>query len=426
MLGEANTRWRDEFEAARKARGLSQEAIAKALQVHLATVRNWSQGHTKPGLEMAVRVAGVLQVAPIRVLDWIGLVPGLADLVLYVDQLQEHVRLTEQGNWQIRSDGLRGIGYVTEALAENGQYQFKVVPWKKGRGSYRRHFADWIAIQPLDNQKTRMLVQKEIMSALRFAGAYWNEQQDWRQHLETTREDLVLIIQRFHAQRRSSGSPYLGAPRSIAVLGQHWCGHTEIARFLSDILDYDFVCAGLAAASVYGKLPNEMGDPSWVRARAELTRTYAMDAELGRQRVWAADIWDDIDLLKLASAPYHLPYVVYLRPTDNTIKYAGRWRSICRESPLSETGDVDQMKEVRSAADEYLRHLLGPPGGRHLTMDVDLPDELRKWQDADMGRAAEDPWFDHYAKLATALSSHFLSSDSSQLRALLARAGMTQ
>ena len=68
-----------------------------------------------------MRLAPVLDVAPIRVLDWAGDVPGMADLVLYTEQLQEHVRADEEARLAVSTDGVRGVGLVAQQLAATGQ-----------------------------------------------------------------------------------------------------------------------------------------------------------------------------------------------------------------------------------------------------------------------------------------------------------------
>jgi transcriptional regulator with XRE-family HTH domain len=124
----ARTRWSTEFEQARTAKGLTRHEVAEALEISPQTVRNWSQALSLPSLELAVRLAAVLDVAPIRVLDWAGYVPGLADLVLYTEQLQEHIRADEEALLAVSTVGVRGVGLVAQELAALGRYPFTVKP----------------------------------------------------------------------------------------------------------------------------------------------------------------------------------------------------------------------------------------------------------------------------------------------------------
>src|SRR6185437_6422168 len=126
------------------------------------TVRNWSQALSLPSLELAVRLAAVRDVAPIRVLDWAGYVPGLADLVLYTEQLQEHIRADEEALLAVSTVGVRGVGLVAQELAALTRYPFTVQPLWRGTGHTRRHFADWVMIDPVDPRATRAQIREEI------------------------------------------------------------------------------------------------------------------------------------------------------------------------------------------------------------------------------------------------------------------------
>lgn len=52
-----------DLETLRKRAGLSQEALARRLELSRATVASWEQGRTEPALSMAVRLAGILGVS---------------------------------------------------------------------------------------------------------------------------------------------------------------------------------------------------------------------------------------------------------------------------------------------------------------------------------------------------------------------------
>ena len=79
----------------------------------------------------------MLGVARVRVLDWADLVPGVADLTLYIEQLQHHMAASEEARIRVPIGGVRGAGHLAHALAASGRYSFKIVPWWRGGGGTR-------------------------------------------------------------------------------------------------------------------------------------------------------------------------------------------------------------------------------------------------------------------------------------------------
>jgi transcriptional regulator with XRE-family HTH domain len=398
MIVGDRTRWSTEFERERRARGLTQRDVAEALDISPQTVRNWSQAQSIPSLELAVRLGAVLQVAAIRVLDWAGYVPGMADLVLYTEQLQEYVRADEEARLAVSTDGVRGVGLVAQQLAATGRYPFTVKPWWRGTGHTRRHFGDWVMVDPVEPDATRAQIQKNIWGSLRYTAAYWNGPEDWGGHIDPPRKDLVICVQRFHAQQRGKGFSLPGVPRSIVVFGQYWCGHTETARMLCTGLDYDFSCVGLVAATQYGYLPNDVraAGSLWSQSRVELTRTFTMDAELGRPRVWAADVWEDIRPLEIALSKARLPYVFYLRPSDEMIEYGARVRTLHGMTELHEGGEAERMRSMRDEASGLMGRA---DPARSQVLQIEMNPALSDWRTA-VPENAEDVWFDTYATTA--------------------------
>lgn len=47
----------------RKALGLTQAELARAAEVSLRTVKGWESGETRPSIELAIRLAAVLQTS---------------------------------------------------------------------------------------------------------------------------------------------------------------------------------------------------------------------------------------------------------------------------------------------------------------------------------------------------------------------------
>lgn len=413
-----NERWMLNFNESREARGLTHDQIARAVGVSTGAVRKWGQGESRPTLDKAIRLADVLDVARVRVLDWAGFVPGVADLTLYVEQLQQQLSAWEESRVRVPVGGVRGVGHLAHALALNGRYVFKVVPWWRGTGRHARHFADWIVIEDGIGPLTREAVESEVHEAFQYTASYWNGGEDWSHVMSPPIPELVICTPRFDDMRRGSGVPTGSAPRSIAVMGQHWCGHAEVARFIAEALNYDYASDGFVAATVYGSAPHNWSAPGWRRDRREVVRTYALDAELGRSRVWAANIWEDVDSLEIALGQPRFPFIVYLRPSDDVIEYSARMRVACNMTSVDKETDAEHIRVIRAAAQallaeaEAVRPTTGSP--RSLTFDVDMPTGTHDW--SDHPPYAVDAWFARYAEIAATALKRLARSGSAMDR----------
>jgi hypothetical protein len=121
-----------------------------------------------------------------------------------------------------------------------------------------------------------------------------------------------------------------------------------------------------------------------------------MDAELGRARVWAADVWEDIRPLEVALSASRLPYVFYLCPTDEVIAYGARVHAQNGMTELHEEGEAERMHDMRGRA-TFLMETADQSRARILP--VELPPPLGAWRTA-VPTDAEDVWFDAYAVTA--------------------------
>ena len=285
----------------------------------------------------------------------------------------------------------------------------------------RRHFGDWVMVDPIQPDVTRAQIREDIWGSLRYTAAYWNGPEDWGGHIDPPRKDLVICVQRFHAQQRSKGFSLPGVPRSIAIFGQYWCGHTETARMICTGLDYDFSCVGLVAATQYGYLPSDVREYGslWSQSRVELTRTFTMDAELGRPRVWAADVWEDIRPLEIALSKARLPYVFYLRPSDEMIEYGARVRTQHGMTELHEHGEAERMHAMRDKASALMGRA---DPARSQVLQIEMNPALGDWRTA-VPENAEDVWFDTYATTAKKALRAVLPPDRLEGRAAGGRAG---
>jgi hypothetical protein len=185
-------------------------------------------------------------------------------------------------------------------------------------------------------------------------------------------------------------------------------------------LDYDYACVGLVAATQYGYLPSDDRLPGdvWTQSRVELSRTFTMDAELGRPRVWAADVWEDINPLKIALSQARLPYVFYLRPSDEVIEYGARVRTQKRISELHEQGKAERIRSMRDEASDLLSRA---DPAQACILQIELPAALRSWEST-IPDNAEDIWFDTFAGTAGDALRLLLAPD--QLDGALRAAGL--
>jgi transcriptional regulator with XRE-family HTH domain len=382
-------------------KGLSVTEFADRLFVHPNTVRNWLNGQ-RPPLDMVNRIATILDVSNSRLLEKFGYAANMGSILDYNDQLQnENIRLADiQLKVQTRA-GAGRVGVIADALARTGKYNFSVHPWWRGTGPHRVHFADFIALQPTTTTGevlNRAAVEEDIKPEYAYVAAWFDGPEHWGHVLKGALVppacDLVINIPRFVSSRRSQGHPDTSLPRSIAVVGGHWCGAAETASAMAYDLDYDYAHPFLVASTVHSTLPQEWDKESWFRNRLDIARTFALSTPVSRRRVWAIEYWNDADCYKMITGVPEPPFIVFLDPTDEVVEYSIRRRQ--QDKHTSKTASVDEKEVIsaRAAARLLTSRLMNDAS---ITLRVELVKDAWNSECKESAQPAVDSWFDSYS-----------------------------
>ncbi len=374
--------------------------FADRVFVHPNTVRNWLNGQ-RPPLDTVDRISTVLDISHSRLLEKFGYAPNLGSILDYNDQLQdENARLTAVQLRVQTSAGAGRVGVVADALARTGKYNFSVHPWWRGTGQHRLHFADFIALRPTTTTGavvSRTSVEEDIRPEYAYVSAWFDGHENWghilKDALAPPAGDLIINVPRFVSSRRSEGHPDTSFPRSIVVVGGHWCGAAETASTMAYDLDYDYAHPFLVASTVHSTLPQKWDDEAWSRNRLDVARTFALSTPVSRRRVWAIEYWNDADCYKMITGVPEPPFIVFLDPTDEVVEYSIRRRQQDKHTTKTAAADEDEVVSARAAA-----RLLTS----RLTKDASVTLQVRlvknSWTSArkESARPAVDSWFDSY------------------------------
>lgn len=384
------------------SRGLSANKFADRLYVHRNTVRNWLGGQ-RPPLDMVDRIATVLDVSPTRLLQVFGYAPDLGNILDHSDQLlDENARLTAVRVQVQANIGAGRVGVLADALARTGKYSFRIHPWWRGTGRYRVHFADFIVVQPTTTTGapvSRATVKEDILPEYAYVSAWFDGHENWGHVLQGAlsppASDLVITVPRYVGSRRTEGRPDTSFPRSIAVVGGHWCGSPETASAMAYELDYDYAHPFYVASTVHSALPQEWDDEAWARNRLDVARTFALSTPVSRRRVWAVEYWNDIDCYKMITAVASPPFIVFLDPTDEVIEYSTRRRQQDKHTHKTAATDEEETVAARGAARLLTEDL---PDEECITVPVGLTKDAWTSGRKESARPAVDSWFDDYVE----------------------------
>lgn len=393
-------------------RGWTRGSLASHLQVSPHTVRKWIHGD-RPSQDMCVHLAEKLDRSVLWVLEAAGYAPGVSGLRDLVEQLNaDNSRLMALLRRVPPDDGVHtGLAALLDYLVSHG-YSLRVVPWWRGT-ERRRHYADWLVFDPgpVDARRSggetpQKHLEKNHAPAMALAMAWWDGPENWEHvltgSLRPEAKDLVLNVPRFVANRSTTNArPSItypkSPPRDIVVVGGHWCGQPEVARFLAEWLNYSFALPALAASVVHQVLAQRWDEPNWHADRLAHIRTFALQGPVARQRVWAVDFWDDANTIRAITDTAMLPHVVLLRPDDALYQYAAT-----RRHELGHAGGRTREADLRimnDARDEVVDIIESLSVENRTIVDVGLV--RGAW--ADGGRTtlpAMDAWMDHYALTA--------------------------
>jgi transcriptional regulator with XRE-family HTH domain len=403
---EGQTRFAVLLETALDEKSWSKQDLAVRVPVSRGAIYNWLRGDT-PSADMCFSIARALDMNPLRILEACNYAPGVSGLLDLVEQLRAHnEQLAESRTRVDPTRSQSGLGLVVDEFSKVGGFAFRVVPWWRGTGSNRRHYADFIAIDaPEADNVTQQGVEAEFGDVLALAMSWWEGEENWGHVLtgrtRPQRADLVLNIPRFVANRRAESRTDLSAPQTIVLIGGHWCGQAEAGRFLADLLDYDYALPSLAASVMHRTLVQRWNEPSWDRDRLDLVRTFALSTPISRRRVWAVDFWDDADAVKVVATAPNVPFIILLEPSDALMEYAAdrRRQDGHARDGRSRDADLALLKRVRSQVKEAL---VSVRPDQLMVVPVDVVDGAWEGRGLPHGRALPlvDEWLDHFAGTA--------------------------
>ncbi|MEV6011996.1 helix-turn-helix transcriptional regulator [Streptomyces sp. NPDC051976] len=220
-----NERWCQELRAA--AATMTREQLAVRANMSKAKVQEILGGHVKPTMDDTVRLAEAVNYPKLRLLDLVGYLDGLANLLSYLDQLEEQAERIEHSAKRLPGDPLSGATRIANTALTEGHFEVALRPVYLGTGTARRHYSDQVVLRPLNggpvSKSARARVEAALFDELAWFGAGFTE--GWREGMTA----LTINVPRFVALRRGTGNPMRGVPRSVAVIGGHWAGSADVA-----------------------------------------------------------------------------------------------------------------------------------------------------------------------------------------------------
>src|ERR1700755_3414920 len=159
------------------SRGWSVRKFASVVGVVPNTVRYWLNGH-RPPIDTVDRIATSLDISLTRLLERFGYAPDLENILDYNDQLQDENARLAAVKVQVQANvGAGRVGVVADALARAGKYSFRIHPWWRGTGTYRRHFADFVVVHPKTTDGalvSRAMVKDDILAEYAYVAAWFD------------------------------------------------------------------------------------------------------------------------------------------------------------------------------------------------------------------------------------------------------------
>nr|WP_216377843.1 helix-turn-helix transcriptional regulator [Streptomyces asoensis] len=388
-----NEPWCQELRAA--AGTMTRAQLAEAANMSKAKVQDILGGHMKPSMDDTARLAEALNYPKLRLLALAGYLEGLSNLLTYLDQIEEQAERMEHSAKRLPGDPLSGATRIANTALTEGNFEVSMRPLFLGTGDRRRHYADRVVLRPLHDgpvsESARTRVEAALYDELAWFGAGFTE--GWREGTMA----LTINVPRFVGLRRGSGTPLLGVPRSIAVVGGHWAGSADVASFLGYAFDYDYSHVAFVASRAFSRLNHHYNDRFRDRDRLEVARTYVEGSDLGRIRVWAADTGDAETVASIiaTSRTRKTPLIIHLRPTDELLEWTAHARSAQRHTLAAPGEDLRALHVARGKTDEALL----PVANKVLVLPAALPSGARL---TPTGEAVDSPdgFFDMWASLA--------------------------
>lgn len=334
-------------------------------------VQSYLSGAAKPNMTDMVKLAEAANMPPLRLLASAGYLPGVKDLLTYVDQLEEQADGTERLYKELPLESPTGASRIAGVLMREGSYNVSLRPTFNGTGPRRRHYTDRVVISRVDGAAMRKPdrdhIEKLVRSELAWFGAGFID--GWSNETE-----IAVNVPRFVSIRRGTGTPQASAPRTIAVVGGHWAGSADVASFLGYALDYGYDHVAFVASRAFSRLTHKWRDSQREVDRLEVAKTYVAGSDIGRHRVWAADVGDSADVIKTVARTESetTPFLIYLRPKDDLLRWTARARYQWGHTDDSFQEGYTKLAHTRRQVDDTMTLLI--PEAKRLTLDVGLPD----------------------------------------------------
>lgn len=381
--------------AAAAGAGMTRDQLAAKANFSRAKTQSILGGQVMPSMDDLTHLSEALRLSKLRVLASAGYLDGIDNLITYLDQLEDQAERIDVAASQLVSSPMSGPASIAGAALTSGDFEVVMKPLWLGTGDRRRHYSDRVILSrrkggdfsEADRRRVELLLRQELA----WFGAGFID--GW----EGGPSQLAINVPRFVALRHSNGSPTQGHPRSIVVIGGHWAGSADVASFLGYAFDYDYSHVSFAASRAFSRLTHDWSNEYRERDRLEVTRTYTEGSAIGRHRVWAADVGDSEEAVKIiaTSRRRETPFVISLRPSDDVLEWTAHVRSQWNHTYDDPKTGLRKLRAARDRVDQ----VLSPLSEKSQVLDIPLPGANSVDRSGNLHHEP-DAWFDMWADKA--------------------------
>lgn len=328
-------------------------------------------------MDELMQLAEALHLPKLRILALADYFDGLTNLLLYLDHLEEQVSGVHQAARRLPLESPSPVAWIASAALEHGRFRVSVQPLLEGVGDRRCHYSDLIYIRPANGDpitdETKAEIESSLKDELTWFGAGFADNVDSDDESRYFENAVRITVPRFIANRQGSGTSLPGIPLSLAVIGGHWAGAADVASFLGFAFDYDYSYVNFAASRIFSRHTHRWDDEFRERDRLEVVRTYIEGSEIGRARVWAADVGGSAAAARMLAEPRRkTPFIIYLKPCDELLEWTALTRQRLRHTDKSQAEDLRAMRVARQGT----LHALNEISDKALVLEVPLPTSI--------------------------------------------------